>query len=319
MKKAVLNKDYLYIFKAPMPLAEPPVLNLKSDLVDDSVVLTESRPSLTITSVANDRRTLTISAATTPLKPLHKDAFLLTNADSYFPISIIRIVGTTVVLGDALPKEFDISSSSSIQFAGWHTTLTPAANFTTNLGMLSLTVDYVGAYDALDLPAIHKEVLKVCPRPFNTGLTHHIVVEQFPNFADTIMRRQTDVVPQIEGGENDLLLIVRDLLSSKELTEDEIHNPEQLRQAHLYFTGARIYEILGNFDLAEKMRLRAMELTDLAMKTIAIDTDGDGIVDPGEEEERLKGALRTDIRGNFAGRTVPEYEQLWQPTRGMRF
>jgi hypothetical protein len=319
MKKAVLNKDYLFIFSAPMPLAAAPVLNIKSETIDESVTLTAERSSLTISGVANDRRTLTISALASPLKPLQKDAFLITNSDSFFPVSINRISGTTLILGDALPKEFDITSVSYIQFATWHTVLSSADNFTTNSDILSLTVDYIGVFDDQQAPRIHKELLKVCARPFSTGLTHHIVLEQFPNFADTVARRQTDVNPQIEGGEQDLLLIVRDLLSSKELSEDEIHNPEHLRQAHLYFTGARIYEILGNFDLAEKLRTRAIELTDLAMKTIAIDTDGDGIVDTPEIDQRLKGGLRTDIRGNFAGRTIPDYENLWQPTRGMRF
>ena len=319
MKKAVLNKDYLYVFNAPMPLAQAPVLHVKSEALDTSITLTAERASLTITGVSNDRRTLTISASTTPLKPLQKSAFLVTSADSYFPISINRIVGTTLILGDALPKEFDTTSASSVQFAAWHTILSSAANYTTTSAILSLSVDYIGVFDDNQAPRLHKELLKVCPRPFNTGLTHHVVLEQFPNFADTVARRQNDVEPQIEGGENDLLLIIRDLLASRDLTEDEIHNPEQLRQAHLYFTGARLYEILGNFDLAEKMRTRAIELADLAMKSIAIDSDGDGIVDAGEEEERLKGALRSDIRGNFANREVPEYEKLFQPTRGMRF
>lgn len=319
MKKAVLNKDYLYIFNAPMPLSQAPVLHVKSETIDNTITLTAERASLLITGVSNDRRTLTISAATTPLKPLQKSAFLITSADSYFPISINRIVGTTLILGDALPKEFDTTSASSVQFATWHTTLSSVANYTTTSTILSLSIDYVGVFDDNQAPRLHKELVKVCPRPFNTGLTHHIVLEQFPNFADTVARRQNDVEPQIEGGENDLLLIVRDLLSSRDLSEDEIHNPEQLRQAHLYFTGARLYEILGNFDLAEKMRVRAIDLTDLAMKSIAIDSDGDGIVDPGEEVDRLKGALRTDIRGNFYNREVPEYEKLFQPTRGMRF
>jgi hypothetical protein len=65
------------------------------------------------------------------------------------------------------------------------------------------------------------------------------------------------------------------------------------------------------------MRARAIELADLSMKTISLDLNTDGIIQTTENNQRVSAS--SDIRGNFAGRTVGEYEAQFIPSRNMRW
>ena len=88
-------------------------------------------------------------------------------------------------------------------------------------------------------------------------------------------------------------------------------------QAHSYLAIARIHELNGNIDLSEKMRARGIELADLSMKTISLDLNTDGIIQTTENNQRVSAS--SDIRGNFAGRVVGEYEAQFIPARNMRW
>jgi hypothetical protein len=53
------------------------------------------------------------------------------------------------------------------------------------------------------------------------------------------------------------------------------------------------------------------------MKTISLDLNTDGIIQTTENNQRVSAS--SDIRGNFAGRTVGEYEAQFIPSRNMRW
>ena len=319
-QKAVQGQEFEFIFKAPAPLVSSPILNVKSANIDANITLTLDRANLDVVAIANDRKTLTLSVATTPLKPLQKDAFLLTSYDSYYPVAIVRISNTTVLLAEAIPKDVEIAvgGSATLSFAIYRTTL-PINPYTTNADNLALTVSYIETTGSNALSKNVKGLLKVCPRPFSTGLTHNQVLDNFPNMAEIMSKRQTDLNTIIDGGESDLLLIIRDALASKDCTEDEIFNADIFLQAHLYFTVARLYEILGQFEIAEKMRTRAIALADSALKIVSLDIDGDGVIDTNEVLIPVNGGKPTDLGGNFYGRNISEYENQFTPRRGMRF
>lgn len=319
--KAILGQDFEFIFQAPANLTANPTLKIvgQSGVLGNETLLPE-RASLSVSAIGTDRKTLTLTASTTPLKPLQKDAFLTTNSDSFYPVSITRIFNNLVLLAEPLPKEVEIGVGgvAGLVFAIYRKTLL-TATYTSIAQTLAMTVNY--SENLGDTPVVRsvKSSLKVCPRPFSTGLTHNLVLDSFPNLSEVMSRRQTDLNTFIIGGEADLLLLVRDALLSKDCTEDEIFNAEIFQQAHLYFTAARIYEVLGQFELAEKLRTRAIALTDSALKVVSLDLDGDGIVDQEEIVVPINGGKPTDFRGNFYGRTITEYESQFVPKRGMRF
>jgi hypothetical protein len=139
----------------------------------------------------------------------------------------------------------------------------------------------------------------------------------FPHIADLAPRRSNGFEEQISSSLDELALYVRDLIVPRDVDEDDIHNSHDLLQAHAYLAIARIHELNGNIDLSEKMRARGIELADLSMKTISLDLNADGIIQTTENNQRVSASK--DIRGNFAGRVVGEYEAQFIPARNMRW
>lgn len=322
--KAQLGQDFEFIVSLPTPTnpATPnqPILNIVGQGFSNQVILTPERLPLSVNAIANDRKTLTLTANTLSLKPLQREAFLLTNSDNFYPISLTRISGTTAILSEPLPKDIEIGGGglAGLVFATYRTTL-PTNPYTATKQTLSLSVEYLENFSTTTARKIIKSSLKVCAKPFATGLTHTQLLDNFPNLGEVMSRRQTDLNAFIDGGETDLLLVVRDALFAKNCTEDEIFNAEIFQQPHLYFSVARIYEVIGQLEIAEKMRTRAYSLLDAALKIVSLDLDGDGIIDPEETIVPAKGGKPTDLQGNFYGRNVSEYESQFVPRRGMRF
>lgn len=321
MKKALLGQDYEFIVSLASPTNQTnPILKVVGEGINAQVSLSPERVPLSVSGIANDRKTLTLTANTLSLKPLQREAFLLTGSDNFYPVSVSRISGTTAILAEPLPKDVEISLGglASLAFATYRTTL-PTVPYTATKQTLALSVEYLENFSTTTAMKSIKSSLKVCQKPFATGLTHTQILDNFPNLAEIMSRRQSDLSIFIEGGEADLLFVVRDALFAKNCTEDEIFNAEVFQQPHLYFSVARIYEVIGQLEIAEKMRTRAYSLLDAALKIVSLDLDGDGIIDPEENIVPAKGGKPTDLGGNFAGRTVSEYESQFMPRRGMRF
>ena len=53
--------------------------------------MTEGRASIIANAIANDRRTLTLTASASSLKPYQNQAFLLTDGDDYFSIKPVAL------------------------------------------------------------------------------------------------------------------------------------------------------------------------------------------------------------------------------------
>ena len=186
----------------------------------------------------------------------------------------------------------------------------------TTSGYYTWQVDYTQLY--MSQPHNGKRLIKVTPRPFDTGLTHTELVALFANLADMIPRRQADFEPQIQAAEDELILAIRAHLNSDDITEDEIFNPESFNLAHAYCTAAIIYEQVLQFDNAEAMRARCADLLDRALQSIALDLDGDGIIDEGEESLQRAGGSPTDLRASWKSYTKKDNDTTFTPARGMR-
>lgn len=316
MRKAQQGKNHNFIWQSPAPLSGTPSIAFYLEGGSVGGAMTQGRSDLVATDLDRDRRAITLSASATALKPFQSDAFLLTDADTFFAIKIVRIAGNQLILADPLPRDISFTANSTIQFASWLYTCS-SSNVTASKQTIAYAVEYVQSEGTQTINRIEKGSLKVVPRPFDTGLDHNKLCSIFPHVADLAPRRSNGFEEQISSSLDELALYVRDLIVPRDVDEDDIHNSHDLLQAHAYLAIARIHELNGNIDLSEKMRARGIELADLSMKTISLDLNTDGIIQTTENNQRVSASK--DIRGNFAGRVVGEYEAQFIPARNMRW
>ena len=269
MRKAQQSKNYNFIWQSPAPLSGTPSIAFYLESGSVGGAMTQGRADLIATDLDRDRRAITLSASTTALKPFQSDAFLLTDADTFFSIKIIRIVGNQLVLADPLPRDISFTANSTVQFASWLYTCS-SSNVTASKQTVAYAVEYVQSEGTQTINRVEKGSLKVVPRPFDTGLDHNKLCSIFPHVADLAPRRSNGFEEQISSSLDELALYVRDLIVPRDVDEDDIHNSHDLLQAHAYLAIARIHELNGNIDLSEKMRSRGIELADLSMKTISL-------------------------------------------------
>ena len=103
-----------------------------------------------------------------------------------------------------------------------------------------------------------------------------------------------------------------------EVTEDEVFNAGSFLNAHAYCTAARVYEMVNQLDNANLMRQRCQELMDISLRSLALDRDGDNVVDDNELDVAKKGGSARDLRASWSSYNKTAYDATFTPTRGMR-
>ena len=314
MRKAVKSQDYHFVWDPAEPYSGTPSLTVKLSGGDLSANFVQSRGDMTVTAIANDRRTLTISGAVgAGLERDEVKAFLKTTTDTYYAVKVVRLVSGTALLAEPLPREIDLSSSATLNFSMSYVDI-GSANLGTS-GVYPYTIAYT---DLVGGKQAETGLLKVTPRPFTTGLDHDELVGSMANLADMVPRRQSDFAPQIKASLDELILSIRDHVIADGITEDEVFNQQSFKRAHVYCAAAHIYEMSMQFDAAEAMRERYHELMALALRSVTLDLDGDGEVDAGEENLRREGGSKDDFRASWKTYTKSENDAFFKIARGMR-
>ena len=313
MRKSITSNDYRFIWSPQVPITGNASLVIDTDS-GISETLTRFASDLTVTAIASDRRTLTLDSTPATYYREQQNAFLITNRDTYYSVVVSRLGGTTAVLAEPLSRDIDLTSSATLQLATSYVDIAGASLATSGL------YPYRVSYTELNMsqPKQEKGILKVTPRPFNTGLDHNELVNTFSNLADMVPRRQGDFEAQIKAAEHEIILAIRDHLNNDDITEDEVFNPESFKLAHKYCTAAIIYELIRDFDAASNMRDRCRELLDSALRSITLDLDGDGVIDPNEEDLRRKGGSASDFRASWRNYSKTANDSFFNPVRGMR-
>ena len=314
MRKAVKGQTHFFSWNPPQPYSGTPSLTIgfSTPLTDEA--FTQSRADAVVTAVANDRRTLTLSeAVATQLERYEINAFIKTTRDTYYAVKVSRLGGTSAILAEPLPRELDLSGTVTLNFAMSYVNLT--ALQTATAGVYPYTIKYA---DLVGGNHVETGLLKVTPRPFDTGLDHDELVAQFANLADMVPRRQSDFTPQIEAALDEIILVIRDHVIADGVTEDEVFNQQSFKRAHAYCAAASVYEMNMQFDAADQMRARCKELLDIALRSITLDLDGDGVVDEGEENLRRVGGSDRDFRASWRGYNKSEADAFFTPVRGMK-
>ena len=277
----------------------------------------QTRANATVSAIANDRRTLTVDSQATALQADQLKAYLVTDGDSIYSVTVVRMVGTTAILAEPLPREIDMSETAELVF-GMHYGTIPSV-ITNTSGYYPIQVSYTLDMGQQTQTKLEKGLLKVTPRPFDTGLSHDELVGQFPQLADMLPRRQSSFETQIEAALAEVVLVVRDHLKDEpEVTEDEVFNAGSFLNAHAYCTAARVYEMVNQLDNANLMRQRCQELMDISLRSLALDRDGDNVVDDNELDVAKKGGSARDLRASWSSYSKTAYDATFTPTRGMR-
>ena len=313
MKKAVKSQDLRFTWDPPRPYSGTPTLTVGfSSAFSGS--FTQSRSDVTVSAIANDRRTLTLTGdAGATLERDEVRAFLRTASDTWLSVKVSRLGGTTAILAEPLPREISLSSNATLNLASSYVDIDSA--YTATSGVYPYTILYS---DELGSEHTETGLIKVTPRPFNTGLDHDELVDTFSSLADMVPRRQSDFLPQIKASLDEIAQQIRDHVIGDNVTEDEVFNQQSFKQAHAYCAAARIYEMHLQLDAAAAMRDRCSQLMDLALRSITLDLDGDGVVDEGEENLRRKGGSASDFRASWRNYSKTANDSFFNPVRGMR-
>lgn len=313
MRKAITNKDYRFIWSPQVPLTGTPALSIDTaTAISES--LTRFTSDLTITALASDRRTLTLSSAPATYYREQQAGFIITEHDTYYAVKVVRLGGTTAILAEPLSREIDLSDNATLHLPTSYVDIDSSVMVTS--GFYTWRVDYT----LLNMSQAEQEkgLLKITPRPFDTGLDHNQLVSTFAQLADMIPRRQSDYHPQIKASLDELILAIRAHLHSDNITEDEVFNPESFLLAHTYCAAALIYELNQQLDTASAMRERCGELMDRALQSIALDLDGDGVIDAGETDLQRSGGSANDFRASWRSYSKTANDNFFNPARGMR-
>lgn len=314
MRKAVKGQPHTFYWVAPRPYSGSPTITLKLSSGDVTELFIQSRSDVSVSAIANDRRTLTLTTSVgTTLERDEQRGFLTTSRDTYYAVSVSRLGGTEAILAEPLPRNIDLTSNATLKLTLSYVDLSAVQMGTS--GTYPYTINYE---DEVGQERAETGLLKVTPRPFDTGLDHDELVGMFANLADMVPRRQSDFEPQIKAALEDIILVIRDHVIADDVTEDEVFNQQSFKRAHAYCTAALIFEMQLQLDAAEAMRERCKQLLDIALRSVTLDLDGDGVVDEGEENLRRSGGSARDFRASWKTYNKTDYDKRFTPVRAMR-
>ena len=307
MIKHPLNTDLIFSFDAVEPLQSSPVLSLGGL----SITLNPIRSSYQINSIANDRRTLTTVNQSDVLLRSQVNVFIIAK-NQFYSTQIASIDGVTTVLSDALPNQLVIDFTSKIEFAKY-TTLIQTNSIIAISQTLPFQVNYTTAGG---VSSTEKGLIKITPRPFNTGLTHDSLIDRLPQLVGFIPRRQNDFLNQIKKAQKELEIILRNELQPLGLSEDEIFDGSEFEIPHTYLSSALIYEGVNQFDLAMQYRERAYSLVSSSLRAVYLDTNKDGLISIDEMRKRITGGNKRDFK--ISSYELTDDDKFFNPKRDMR-
>ncbi len=280
----------VFEWEAPHPISDAPVGTAKPASGDVNLGLSAIHDPLVVTSAQSGRRELTIIApsGTKGLQGRYGGGWLVTPHDGAFPVRVTRIDGTTCFISDPLTRSIaaSVGEPASLQFATYVGSV-PAASVAATLSRgIAWDVAYSASYGA-DTPTLTTRdfgLLHIVNQPFGTGLTAAMIAKHVTTLGERVPRGQQDWGPQLDVGEEELILAIRQELAPMGLTEDDIPVAAQLRLAHMSLTLANILDTVEP-ETALLMRAQGMGRMRSALRLIWVDSSGDGVPDDGEIQQ----------------------------------
>jgi len=290
--------DQTFFWEAPEPCTADAldlVIHLSGG--DETVSITQVHDDLTVVGQSG-QRVLTLDSAPSDVGGLQGEfgsAWLVTPKDGAFQVNIGRIDGTSVYLTEELPRSLSLGAAPAngiLIFSVWSGALTSADITGTAERNVAWEIVYDASYGSAVPAHENKRVfglLHIVPQPFDTGLTHHMMVRHVRALGEQVNRSAQGYEAAIHAGMEDLILRIRELLTEQSKHEDMIPAGQLLRPAHVAYAIAQIV-MFSDTELADAMVVKAEALVDRALRQIFVDANEDGVVDDGEADTQLTGA-----------------------------
>lgn len=293
------GSDYLAWGWMPTPVSGDIVVTARTAGGDVIPVVTQIRAEATVTAVATDRKTATVSLMAGAMKGVQGEkgghAHFRTERHGVHALRVRHILSTTQVVFDApLPFVFTAGAGGAdlLSWSTWHWTFTSAAVTGT---ALARPIPYTIAWTAdngVDMPAEamrHEGLLYVVRQPFETAVDDDVLLQVVPSLAGVQPLRQGSWQPQIDMALGMLRRWIRRDLQADSLTEHAV-NGAAFREVHAFLAA---WLVMQGANAASANRAEARDdylatakalYADVTASWPWIDSDGDGAVDAGETE-----------------------------------
>lgn len=310
-RKAVVGENYVYLWRSPGVLSGSPTLTVTppaSGATFGGTMSPVCGPGV-ISSIANDRRTITLSAAieapVTPPNGLVGDqygAVAIVGQRGGFALAKVAYFedSTTVVLAEPLPHTVDVSDIladsggvASLQWLTYSYTLSAADLGADPKRNFSAVVEYTERQGGSAPARISRDrsLLHVVRAPFDTGLDELGLLAAVPHLV--VPGAQDSLEPQIASALTHLETFVQRQLPDGKYPDDI--DGAQFRPAHIMLTQWAIMtarSVIQNEPPDMTLYDRAMESVGEQMDRLNwLDADGDGRVDEGEADYNAGASL----------------------------
>lgn len=310
--KATVGRDHVVWFWPNEPLnisAETPAMTVTLSSGDVTPSVTQVGGTTAISSIANDRRSLTLASSIgSTYQGVKGDeaGFAWVQDDGgagTFPVKVQSFSGTTARLAEALPRDVTLVDANLAWYA-YYATLSSA----TVTASVDRNIKWVWTYtaqhgeDMPNEPRSLRGVLHVVRQPFATDLTDELLYSVVPGFSQMVPRRQESWMPQRELGKRWIVRQIR----KRCFIEDRFQGREfldvhALITAHYILNGLAAMGVDRTEEAALMLDRAVEELENILEKPNWYDEDDDGEVDPGEEDQILAGPKASNFGSLFDG------------------
>lgn len=263
--------------------------------------LTRIRGNASVTAISQDRRTLTTSGIADIEGHAGDDgaAFLRTVEGGIFPVRVVSIDDSaeTVTLGAALPRGVDVAGSTLIWATWVFPLLAPQMVAERNVAWEVAWKETTGG-DGRLITQTSTGTLDIVERPFDTGLSHHVLVELYPFVVADVHRDAQDLTPQIAATRRELVQRLDAALVDRGLDAHDVDGSRFL-DAHAAMAAAMACEFTKADEKVQGLLSRSTRLYQTALEALWVDVNRDGAVDSGEVgRQRLRRSL---VGGSASG------------------
>lgn len=304
----------------PSPAEADPTLVLKLASGDVSLSMTPAHAGVAVTAISGDRTTLTlgVSIAGTGrglIGEMGGQAWLDAGAGAQVPVTIASVDATGLQLTLAAPLPRTVRLPASGGTLEW--TLYTASLSAAQMGTLQRNVEWTITWDSQDgadaptMPGQLSGVLHIVRRVFKTGLTHQQLQQHLPQFTRRPPVGFGSWAAVIEVAHDDLVERVRAAIQEmhgEERWEDDTPGT-RFRRAHGYLTvlAALTDQMASGVDVdardLDKFDAMATNSIKKALKSLWVDTNGDGLAQPGEAKDNSYVSV---VAGTFCD---PEFDE----------
>jgi hypothetical protein len=311
------GRPHLFHWIAPEPVAVDSTPTLTVDGPDDESVVGFDPLAVvvapgTVSSISDDRRRLTLTAAIVGDRARAAGekwgaAFLVSPAAGTFTdirVTEISPAGTVITI-DGLPRHVDVTGAR-IEWASWWTRFTSGDVAAEARRDLTWTVTYTplhaGTADEQG-EAWEDGRLIVATRPFDTRVTDRDIAGRHHDLASTKAGRDNSRSSVIAAARDELALLIVPHIAPRGLHLDQLDG-RAFAPAHIDLAAALIVA-RQEPDRAAELRERAASLVEMAVQCAWHDLDSDGEIDAGEEGQRGTVSLRATRLSTLFPNTHP--------------